>query len=133
MFQQEIDEAVRRATATAGRWTIEARSPQSAIATQTHAAADVKAEVRRLQFTEHYQILSITPVIRPAEELRRLPAAELTDAEYVARMVHSYYRLPDPSEFGLLEFTGMTADEYAGWIMHGTVPERIMRVEGRRL
>jgi hypothetical protein len=27
---------------------------------------------------------------------------------------------------------GMSADEYAGWIMDGTVPERVMRVARRR-
>jgi hypothetical protein len=71
------------------------------------------------------------PVMRPAAGLRKMPAAELTDAEYVALLVDNYLRLPDPPPFSLLEFTGMRPDEYAGWIMHGIVPERLMRVAGR--
>jgi hypothetical protein len=58
MFQHEIESAVRQATA--GRWTIESRSPKSAIATIVVDASKLRAEVERLQFTEHYQILSIT-------------------------------------------------------------------------
>jgi hypothetical protein len=56
----------------------------------------------------------------------------MTDAEYIACLEQNYRRLPDPPRFSLLEFTGMTPDEYAEWIMHGTVPERVMRVAGRR-
>lgn len=56
----------------------------------------------------------------------------MTDAEYIACMEQNYRRAPASSRFSLLEFTGMAPDEYAGWIMHGTVPERVMRVAGRR-
>lgn len=54
------------------------------------------------------------------------PGQERTEEEL------AYRRVPDPARFTLLEFMGMSADEYAGWIMHGIVPERLMRVAGRR-
>lgn len=57
----------------------------------------------------------------------------MTDAEFIACMEQNYRRLPDPPQFSLLEFTGMGPDGYAEWIMHGTAPERVMRVAGRRL
>lgn len=69
--------------------------------------------------------------MRTAEELYRLPQAELTDEEYVARLVHNYLQLPDPPRFSLLEFTGMLPDEYAAWIMDGTVPARLIRIRAR--
>lgn len=69
--------------------------------------------------------------MRSDEELRRLPLSAMTDEEYIAHLVHNYQRLPDPPRFSLLEFTGMTPDEYAGWIMHGTVPARVIRIRNR--
>jgi hypothetical protein len=66
--------------------------------------------------------------VRSPEELRSLPLAEMTDEEYVAHLVHNYLRQPDPPRFSLLESTGMLADEYAAWIMDGTVPARVIRV-----
>ena len=69
--------------------------------------------------------------MRSPDVLYRTPPADMTDAEYVAHLEQNYRRLPDPPRFSLLEFTGMGADEYAGWILHGTVPERVMRVAGR--
>lgn len=78
------------------------------------------------------------------EELYRTPPAQMTDAEFLAHLDWSYRRAPgcwdrypgtyrgSRPPFSLLEFTGMTGDEYAAWIMHGTIPERVMRVEGRR-
>lgn len=78
------------------------------------------------EFAERFE-----PVMRSMTALRRLPAGALADAEYVALLVANYYRLPDPPRFSLLEFTGLLADEYAEWIMHGIVPERLMRVAGR--
>jgi hypothetical protein len=63
--------------------------------------------------------------MRLPEELRRLPRSALTDAEAIAVRVNAYYRHTACScDIGLLEFTGMRADEYAAWMMHGTVPER---------
>jgi hypothetical protein len=70
--------------------------------------------------------------IRPFETLRRMRPADMTDAEYIALMEHSYRRVPEPCRWSLLEFTGMAPDEYAEWIMAGTVPERVMRVARRR-
>ena len=70
--------------------------------------------------------------MRSPDVLYRTRPADMTDAEYTAHLEQSYRRLPDPPQFSLLEFTGMTPDEYAEWIMHGTVPERVMRVAGRR-
>ena len=66
--------------------------------------------------------------MRTAEELRRVPPSQMTGEEYIAHLVHNYLRLPDPPQFGLLDFTGMCPDEYAEWIMHGTVPARVIRV-----
>lgn len=34
------------------------------------------------------------------------------------------------SEFGLLEYTGMTGEEMASWILTGVVPARVRRVWG---
>lgn len=70
--------------------------------------------------------------MRPVETLWKTRPDEMTDAEFTAVRVACYQRLPDPPRFGLLEFTGMTADEYAEWIMHGTVSERFMRANERR-
>jgi hypothetical protein len=71
--------------------------------------------------------------MRSLETLRRLPSPELTDPEYVARLVDAYYQHTGCScRISLLQFTGMSADEYAAWILRGTVPERLMRVEHRR-
>jgi hypothetical protein len=70
--------------------------------------------------------------MRSFEALRRTRPAAMTDAEYIALMEHSYRRVPEPCRWSLLEFMGMSAEEYAEWIMHGTVPERVMRVARRR-
>lgn len=78
------------------------------------------------EFAERFE-----PAIRSAETLRKTRQADMTDYEYVALLVDRYLRLPYPAQFSLLEFTGMLADEYAEWIMHGIVPERLMRVAGR--
>ena len=43
------------------RWVITARSPRSAVAVVTVSASALKTEVARLQFTEHYLILSVEP------------------------------------------------------------------------
>lgn len=68
--------------------------------------------------------------MRTNDELRRVRQSEMTDAEYIAHMEWNYRRSDYP--YSLLEFMGMTPDEYAGWIMNGTVPERVMRVARRR-
>lgn len=71
--------------------------------------------------------------MRPMETLRKTRPAEMTDAEFTAVRVNSYYRHTGCTcRFGLLEFTGMRADEYAEWIMYGTVSERFMRANERR-
>ena len=75
--------------------------------------------------------------MRTAEDLYRTPPAQMTDEEFTAHRVQSYYRAEDSPgvpcrRFSLLQFTGMTADEYAEWIMEGTVSERFMRANGRR-
>jgi hypothetical protein len=69
-------------------------------------------------------------VIRPPEVLRKIGTAEMTDAEFIVHMEWNYRRRDH--EFSLLEFMRMSPDEYAEWIMHGTVPERVMRAAGRR-
>jgi hypothetical protein len=61
----------------------------------------------------------------------RMRPADMADAEYLSNMERCYRRVPDYPA-GLLDFMGMTGDEYAAWIMHGAVPERVMRVAGRR-
>jgi hypothetical protein len=75
--------------------------------------------------------------IRSHEVLYRVPRAEMSDAEYVAHMEWSYRRAEHSPGvpcrcFSLLDFMGLSADEYAQWIMHGIVPERAMRAAGRR-
>ena len=68
--------------------------------------------------------------MRTPDELRQVRPADMTDSEYVAHMEQCYRRAP--GRFTLLDFMGMSADEYAAWIMDGLVPERVMRVAGRR-
>ena len=75
--------------------------------------------------------MTAAKVMRSLAALQRLPAAALTDAEYIALLVANYYRLPGSPRFGLLEFTGMLPDEYAGWIMDGTVPARLTRIRSK--
>ena len=75
--------------------------------------------------------------MRPPEVLYRMRPADMTDAEFIASMEWNYRRAEHSPGvpclcFSLLEFMGMSADEYAGWIMHGTIPERVMRVARRR-
>jgi hypothetical protein len=67
--------------------------------------------------------------------LEELPSGQLTDEEFLVLRGRNYLRMvtalaaPQP---GLLEFMGMTAGEYAAWLTEGLVPERVMRVAGRR-
>ena len=68
---------------------------------------------------------------RAIAELEKLPAHQLTDEEFLILREHNYRRLPG-NRFSLLEFMGLTSQEYAAWVMDGTVPERAMRAEGRR-
>lgn len=75
--------------------------------------------------------------VRTAEELRRVPPPQMTDEEFLANMEHNYRRAEHSPGvpclcFSLLQFTGMTDEEYAAWIMHGAIPERVMRAAGRR-
>lgn len=65
------------------------------------------------------------------ETLRTLRPGLLTDEEFLQVRAYNYRRLPD-DRFGLLEFMGMSPAEYAAWFLEGVIPERLMRVDGRR-
>lgn len=67
---------------------------------------------------------------RTLAELRAIASPGLSDEEYLRLMVGDYYR--SDWDRGLLEFTGMSPDEFAEWFTSGVVPERVMRVAGRR-
>lgn len=97
--------------------------------------AEVKGPARMLSLEEYDALiegLEAGCAVRPPEVLYGTRPADMSDAEFIAHMEQNYRRAPASSRFSLLEFMGMSADEYAGWIMHGTVPERVMRVAGRR-
>lgn len=57
---------------------------------------------------------------------------EVTD-EFLQGRVAAYYRLPGSlCHITLLDFLGMTADEYAGWFLTGQVPGRVARTWSTR-
>lgn len=70
------------------------------------------------------------------DELRGMRPADMSDDDYLRLMVANYYRHADsgcsgPGCRSLLEFTGMTPEEFGEWYLHRTIPERVMRVAGR--
>lgn len=63
-------------------------------------------------------------------ELRGTRPADMNDDDFLRLMVANYY---DSNYAGpLLEFTGMLPEEFGEWYLHRTIPERVMRVAGRR-
>lgn len=64
-------------------------------------------------------------------DLRKMRPADMTDEEFMLLREISYRRCPD-GQFGILEFFGMSPQEYADWFLQGVIPERVMRAEGRR-
>lgn len=66
---------------------------------------------------------------RSPEELRTAYYAGITDEEFLRLMVDNYYR--SGWHGSLLEFTGMSPEEFGEWYLHGTIPPRVMRVAKR--
>lgn len=63
------------------------------------------------------------------DELRGTRPEDMNDDDFLRLVVANYY---DSSYQGsLLEFTGMTPEEFGEWYLHRTIPERVMRVARR--
>ena len=59
-------------------------------------------------------------------QAREFVAAPAAADEFMKGRVAEYHR--SGFERSLLEYLGMTPDEYAGWFLTGTVPARVLRV-----
>lgn len=60
---------------------------------------------------------------------RKICAADFTLSEYLEERVAEWYRGYRKHRFPLLEWLGMTADEYAEWVTHGGVSHRVQSLQ----
>lgn len=84
---------------------------------------------QRLQAFKPAQDQNLPPQPR-IEQLRHMSPAEMTDQEFLELREYNYLRTD--RRFPLLEFMGMTREEYTAWKLDGVIPERTMRANGRR-
>lgn len=64
----------------------------------------------------------------------KMRPADMTDEQFLTHRAWLYQQAGERlnPEISLLEFMGMSPREYAEWFLDGVIPERLMRVDGRR-
>ncbi len=66
-----------------------------------------------------------------AQVAHKIYASDLTMSEYLQKRVCEWYRNWDKHGFSITEFMGMTADEYADWVINDVVSDRVARLQLR--